>query len=79
MGKCLQKNTVQREYKEFELRITLESSSTWEASPSRRCGLPSVLSRHSHLRRFQRLSLACARSEKGSGVSSLEKESAMCY
>ena len=60
--------------------ITLESSSTWQASPNGRCGLPSVLSWHSHLSKdFRGCPQHVPRSEKGSGVSRLEEGSAMCY
>lgn len=71
---------VQREYKEFGVGITSENSSTWQASPSGRCGLPSMLSRHSHLSEdFRGCPQHVPRSEKGSGMSRLEEESAMCY
>lgn len=71
---------VQREYKELGVEITLESSSTWQASPSGRCGLPSVLSRHSHVSEdFRGCPQHVPRSEKGSGVSRLEEECSICY
>lgn len=63
--------------KEFGMGITLESSSTL-AFPKGRCGLPSVLSRHSHLLEdFRGCSQHVPSSEKGSGTSRLEEGSVM--